>query len=211
MAGKNNISEAQLARSTGLPQPTIHRLISGDTLDPRISTLQILADYFNVTLDYLVAKSPLLPESQMKLVQRNSQSLLPIIEWHNIATFLHDSKQFLGKNSLTDWVPTELQLAENAFAVRSRSCWKPNFETDTVIIIKPTTLVRDGNLALIHFIKENEFSLRKLIIDGNTKFLEPINSYNDTEKFNENHNVKGVVIQYKYTFAETTSSCELFV
>ncbi|MFA6301665.1 MAG: helix-turn-helix transcriptional regulator [Legionella sp.] len=50
---ENNVSESELSRALGLPYNTIHRLISGDTTDPRISTLKSIAAYFNVSLDAL--------------------------------------------------------------------------------------------------------------------------------------------------------------
>lgn len=50
---ENNISESELARALNLPYNTIHRLISGYTTDPRISTLKLIASYFSVSLDNL--------------------------------------------------------------------------------------------------------------------------------------------------------------
>ena len=44
------ISETELARQTNLPQPTIHKIMSGKTLDPRMSTLKSIASYFEVIL-----------------------------------------------------------------------------------------------------------------------------------------------------------------
>jgi phage repressor protein C with HTH and peptisase S24 domain len=40
----------ELQRATGVPQPTIHRILTGESNDPRTKTLQPLADYFGVPL-----------------------------------------------------------------------------------------------------------------------------------------------------------------
>ncbi len=40
----------ELQRATGVPQPTIHRILTGESSDPRTKTLQPLADYFGVTV-----------------------------------------------------------------------------------------------------------------------------------------------------------------
>ena len=45
-----DISEAELSRQTSIPPATIHKILSGKTSDPRISTLKTLADFFQVTL-----------------------------------------------------------------------------------------------------------------------------------------------------------------
>ena len=44
---RHSVTEAQLARATEIPQPTIHKILSGKTTDPRISTLQSIANYFS--------------------------------------------------------------------------------------------------------------------------------------------------------------------
>jgi SOS-response transcriptional repressor LexA len=39
-----------LEREAGVPQPTIHRILTGESSDPRTKTLQPLAQYFGVTV-----------------------------------------------------------------------------------------------------------------------------------------------------------------
>lgn len=40
----------ELQKATGVPQPTVHRILTGESADPRTATLQPLADYFEVTV-----------------------------------------------------------------------------------------------------------------------------------------------------------------
>jgi len=47
------LSENQLSRNTGVPQPTIHRILSGRVGDPRDGTLRPLAEYFGVTVEQM--------------------------------------------------------------------------------------------------------------------------------------------------------------
>lgn len=54
---KNKITLAKLAKELSLPEMTIRRLLSGETLDPRLSTLEIISQYFNISLDELVYQS----------------------------------------------------------------------------------------------------------------------------------------------------------
>ena len=42
-----------LAHRTGVPQPTIFRILSGESADPRTSTLSPIAEYFNVSVEML--------------------------------------------------------------------------------------------------------------------------------------------------------------
>lgn len=52
---KHCLKTNQLAHHLGLPTMTIRRLLSGETGDPRISTLKCIADYFDVAVDVLIA------------------------------------------------------------------------------------------------------------------------------------------------------------
>lgn len=47
------ISENELGRQTKVPQPTIHRILSGNTADPRDGTLRPIASFFNITVEEL--------------------------------------------------------------------------------------------------------------------------------------------------------------
>ena len=51
---KAEISENALADATGVPQPTIHRILTGESQEPRISNLEKLARYFNLKANDLI-------------------------------------------------------------------------------------------------------------------------------------------------------------
>lgn len=48
-----DLSENRLSTLTGVPQPTIHRILNGVTADPRDSTVRPLAEYFGVSVEQL--------------------------------------------------------------------------------------------------------------------------------------------------------------
>ena len=52
-------SGSDLARQLHLPAPTINRILSGQVTDPRASTLILLADYFDVSIDQLLGREKL--------------------------------------------------------------------------------------------------------------------------------------------------------
>ena len=56
---EQQITVSELARRTQIGQPVIHRLISGVTLDPKVSTLSALANYFNISINQLIGDEPL--------------------------------------------------------------------------------------------------------------------------------------------------------
>ena len=57
LMAKEGISQSGLSRATGVPQPTINRILSQVTQDPRRDSMAALADYFGVPIDSLYANS----------------------------------------------------------------------------------------------------------------------------------------------------------
>lgn len=54
---EKNISRYKLSKETGIPYTTLTQIINGRTKDPQINALKVLADYFNVSVDYLTGES----------------------------------------------------------------------------------------------------------------------------------------------------------
>lgn len=55
---REELGENQLSRQTGVPQPTIHRILAGKVEDPRDGTLRPLAEHFGVTVEQLRTQLP---------------------------------------------------------------------------------------------------------------------------------------------------------
>lgn len=53
LMNKHGLNATTLARATGVPQPTIHRILRGATKDPHTDTVKPLADLFGVSIDAL--------------------------------------------------------------------------------------------------------------------------------------------------------------
>lgn len=47
------VSQYALAKKTGVPQPTINRILKGGSADPRSETVRPLADFFNISPEEL--------------------------------------------------------------------------------------------------------------------------------------------------------------
>lgn len=50
---RNGTNATQVAQHTGIPQPTIYRILTGETGNPRVATLTSLAKHFRVSLEAL--------------------------------------------------------------------------------------------------------------------------------------------------------------
>lgn len=59
---ENGLTPYRVAKETGITQATLSRWKTGK-VNPSLETLQVLADYFHVSIDYLMGKSSVEKES----------------------------------------------------------------------------------------------------------------------------------------------------
>jgi transcriptional regulator with XRE-family HTH domain len=51
----NEVSEQELADNADINHSTLHRILSGGSENPRLSTLVVIAKFFDVSVDYLTS------------------------------------------------------------------------------------------------------------------------------------------------------------
>lgn len=188
------ITEAELARKINVPRATINRLVSGRTPDPRASTLNAIASYFNISVDQLIGKKPLL-DSKQSIIETSHLSI-PIIEleeavnWERIISELNTTKKF-------DWIMVDSYSAyQGKFAIRVQgdSMW-PQFQTDTILIISTDKPVKNRDFVIAYINKTKDVVFRQIITDGSYKFLKAINIIFPTINFENGDKIVGSVIQ----------------
>lgn len=62
------ISQNELARQTGISQPTILRILNGQSLDPDTATLAPIARYFGITTGQLRGEEPVIRNTKIRRV-----------------------------------------------------------------------------------------------------------------------------------------------
>lgn len=190
---KRGISEAELARCTHIPQPTLHKILAGKTEDPRFSTLQQLAAFFNLTVDELV--------SGVEKSQKSNRTVnsIPVISLRDCLK----GQNFINNLSIRDWkewVSIEDTISGTAFGISSTASAEPRFPRGTILIIDPHTIAKDGDLVVIQYENAEEATLRELSIDGPNKFLLPINPNAGKDIFDKSQKIIGVVVEYRFSY-----------
>lgn len=168
---KTGICEAALAREIDLPRNTINRLTAGKTSDPRISTLQAIADYFHITVDQLSGKVPITANVQrIEGIKR-----LPIIALEKAAQwqqFLIDMQADNEQRCIVS-DPTDCQ-AEFAVKVKGDAMW-PQFQEGNIIVINPHKSPENRDFVLTALYKPDEIIFRQLFVDNAVRVLKAIN------------------------------------
>ncbi|MGD9153416.1 MAG: S24 family peptidase [Gammaproteobacteria bacterium] len=183
------INESALSRAINIPRTTINRLASGKTPDPRASTLQAIAQYFNISVEQLLGNQPInAPNTPSKQI--------PIISWDAVNTW-DAIKQNLSISNHKSWVSsTNLNKAENNFAIKitGDAMW-PLFAENTILIIDPDKQPKNRDFVLAYRGKNNETIFRQLIMEGQYKFLTAVNEIFPTVKLQDKDQIIGVLVQ----------------
>ncbi len=195
MQEKGNLSETELARQINLPQPTVHRILSGETSDPRISTLQLLANFFHVTIDQLLGIAKLSPTTINTPFDIVS---IPIVSWKDITQGIEPLSKLTADN-WNHWLTVNVKLNTTmAYALESRAGMEPRFPRGTLLIINPELQPQDGDLVVVHYQDTQEATLREFYVDGPVQYLKPI--VNDLKPNTMNDNIKFLGVLTQSTF-----------
>jgi transcriptional regulator with XRE-family HTH domain len=145
-----DISEGELFRRTGVPQPTIHRILSGATPNPRMDSLEPLAEFFNVTPDQMLGRIPLpkdrIPGTFVALTE--TKNIVPLLHWSEIVYW---PKILKNPDFKTDrnWITSESKIKGAAFALKIMSTdYLPEFRNGTIIIVDSNRTPKQGDFAL---------------------------------------------------------------
>ncbi|MDA8227598.1 MAG: helix-turn-helix domain-containing protein [Desulfitobacterium hafniense] len=131
------ISRYKLSKETGIPYTTLTQIISGRTKDPQVSALRVLADYFNVSVDYLMGKSvssiieERLKEIGMTLPELAKKANVPLTFIKNVDDIVPDheidgGEQYYTYLSSIAWIlgipPSKLRVAFARQEIPSSEC-----------------------------------------------------------------------------------------
>ncbi|QRN04433.1 helix-turn-helix domain-containing protein [Legionella sp. MW5194] len=183
----HQVSEYDLAKNLNIPYNTINRIINGTTTDPRLSTLQQIADFFGVNLDFLVGTN-----------EQSKNISIPLMSWD----FVSKPNFTLAFDKITweKWVPVgnlldNIHSTDLIFALESTKSMHTRFPVGTLFVLQTNLLPIDGDLVLIKFKTDNSISLRELTIDSPNWLLNPIVTGSQLLTFNQmEHEIIAIVI-----------------
>lgn len=181
--GRNANSLAQIL---DIPMMTIRRLLSGETANPRISTLKLLADHFHVSVDALMGRYTF---DSYKIVEKNQPRRVPQLDWRTaekvFATHEFNSSNWEKWQAIV--VGEQYLIGKNAFALESRPSMYPRFPHGTIFIVDPDTSPTDGDIVLVRLKENRELTLRELVIDSPEWQLHPVTPGASVLQFSKHH------------------------
>lgn len=206
---KKNVKATELAKEIKVQQQTLQRIVSGVSPNPHSSTLKPIADYFDVSIDQLTGTEQL-PESYLPFpsvrfkgdLQRKVREV-PLLTWEQIDNFFnHDNKGNDNKIIVT------VDFNEKCFGLTmGDSSMDPYFSQGTLLIIDPEKPFKDRSFVLVKLHDEALYLFRQILIDGQHKYLKPLNP--DLKAFkmkllDEKDHIFGVLVEARKVYGSTT-------
>ncbi len=192
---KNNINVTELAKNINLPQPTIQRLVTGKTSDPKLSTLTLIANYFSITIDQLLGNTPI---ENISTSHSYKIHTAPIVSW-KIAIGI---KEFFDNPEIKnwkDWISIDIENSPFSFGLRTKPSMEPRFINGSILSIDPNKKPVDGDLIIVHYQNTEEATIRELIFDGPKHAVRSITDQT-SEELTDNIKIIGVVIQTRFSY-----------
>ncbi len=216
MLADGKISEGELSRKTGVPQSTIHRILTGEIKESKPSTLKPLAGYFGLTLAQIQGDEPIPVQRQTEIVQ-NIQSvnksnnylgtparLLPLITWEQAANWKKACKSY-QHDSNNGWVATNKSVGSYAFGLTIQgnsmtSTNGPSFEDGCEIVVDPERQPAHHDFVVVKQSGKDSAILRQLSVEGGEYILFPLNPRYPVMSLKDPKDICGVVCQLLANF-----------
>jgi len=187
----NEITVAELARRVNLPQPTVQRIAAGAYKQPRISTLQPIAEYFGITVNQLRGFDPIPSLSANKKMIRS----IPLISTAEINLWP------LIKENINHYVICDNNLGEKSFAMyMPDSSMEPLISKGSTLLVDPSRIPHHGSFIVVKLQNYPEVIVRQFITDTTNRFIKPLSPELNQLKMHllsENDIIKGVIVEVR--------------
>ncbi|MFT8231348.1 LexA family protein [Pseudomonas guariconensis] len=178
------LSGGELSRRSGVPQPTIHRILTGTSVSPRHENVEKIARVLGVTTEWLwkgEGSPPITagPRSNVETGPR-VRGFVPMISWVQAGAWCEMQEPFEPEN-VESWLPCIVSHSSATFALRVRgeSMYNPyerrSFRDGDIIFVDPAKDFENGSLVIIKLADSKEATFKQLVIEGDRHFLKPLN------------------------------------
>lgn len=195
-----HLSESELARRTEVGQPVIHRILSGETDNPRVATLSQIANYFSISISQLIGDAPL-PENRIPGTHNHythSWSQVPLLDWEQA---IHWPEHQIQHPFM---VATDVPIGKQAFALKVKDVtMAPRFVEGTLLIVDPARTPADRDFAILYVEGQKNAIFKQILKDGNDTYLKPLNpDFQTTLLDPSQHRIIGTVVQARDDFLQ---------
>lgn len=173
---KRDIKSAELARLVKLPQPTVYRIVEGESTRPHQDSLEALANFFGLTISQLKGLEPI---EELETKVENSMPK----GWHKIPTYTWDDVIAFAKSNKTqpqkgcDETLTNSDVNDTGFLIElTDESMSPQFPAGTEIIVNTEYEPMDREMVIVYLKRHDKAFFRMIIFNGNERFVRPLHA-----------------------------------
>ncbi len=179
-------SQVDAARLIGIRPPSYNAWESGETKELKGKNLARACQVFKVTQDYLLyGKEPgpaTAPQEMSELAREvgtatNVRILreVPLISFAQAGNWAEVVDPYLPGVS-DEWAVTTRKVGSRAYALRIKGdSMEPRIPDGAVVIIDPDREPENGYVVVVRQNHDSEATIKRLVIDGNQRYLKPDN------------------------------------
>lgn len=198
------LNESGLARRTGIGQPVVHRICSGETDNPKVETLRPIANFFAISISQLIGDKPLPADRIPGTFNPDAQGWrqIPLLNWDQILYWPNLNQKIVPLPTIS----TDIELGQHAYAVAVRdTTMEPRFPEGTILLIDPNLKPNNLDFAIVHITGQDLPNFKQILIDGGHTILKPLNTDFKTLLLDKPHKFYGVMVQCRMDFKKKQS------
>ena len=176
------LNESELGRRADVPQPTINRILSGESASPRRPTIEKIARVLRVSPNWLMfggADESKSFDANVKMALQPSRSFsYPEISWVQAGAATEAME--LSNVSACERHTSDVWAGDKGFWLKvmgpsMTSPAGPSFPEGFLILIAPEFEPRSGQFVVAKLIDSNEATFKQFIRDSGAYYLKPLN------------------------------------
>ena len=199
---EKDLSENVLGRRAGGPQPTIHRILHGDSKTPRKPTIEKLARALSVTPEWLLFGSSHGNVTAVSSPIREAKEY-PLISWIAAGSWAEscDSSHF---NSSAEMISSDVHAGEHGYWLEVQGdSMTPDrgngFTPGMRVLVQPEGFdLVNGKFYIALLGTTGETTLKQYVRDSGISYLKPLNSDYKMIIIDDDVQIIGRVVDVKY-------------
>ena len=201
---EHGLNESELGRRSDVPQPTINRILSGESASPRRPTVEKIARTLKVSPNWLMFGGPDESksfDSNVELALQPSRSFsYPEISWVQAGAVSEAME--LRNVSSCEMHSSDVWAGENGFWLKvmgpsMTSPVGPSFPEGFLILVAPQFDAHSGQFVVAKLTDSNEATFKQFIRDSGVFYLKPLNPSFPTIPMDDAWELVGTVVDGK--------------
>lgn len=188
---------SQIARKIQVPETTIRYVLYGISKRPSVELLKKLADYFGVTIEYLIGKEKdNVKKDTTDLLQNNSIiKKVPLLDIDHVKQWVANQKSF-DPLLVKSWVVVDENLHSGSFAICFDRAIKGLFYENSVLLTASNQIINPGDY-VIASVNKKKTTIKRVWKEQEEYYLESVGTREVMEKITSKDAIFGKVIEIR--------------